>query len=111
MGSYGCPWAARGSHDRRGKIGRKLGSRLVAYSKLVSFQGNVGSTSFAVIPLDRSPVMHFRRRPYYVYPLKSWPGSLLIMFELVSQNVVLTVMRSLTQGREFLEIERGSLGS
>ncbi|OWM89133.1 hypothetical protein CDL15_Pgr026296 [Punica granatum] len=29
----GYPWAASGSHGSRGKIGRKLGSRLVAHSK------------------------------------------------------------------------------
>ncbi|PKI58486.1 hypothetical protein CRG98_021122 [Punica granatum] len=28
-------WTARGSHDRRGEIGKKLGSRLIAHSKLV----------------------------------------------------------------------------
>ncbi|PKI59461.1 hypothetical protein CRG98_020151 [Punica granatum] len=28
-------WVARGSHDRRGETGKKLGSRLIAHSKLV----------------------------------------------------------------------------
>ncbi|PKI56806.1 hypothetical protein CRG98_022764 [Punica granatum] len=28
-------WAGRGSHDRRGETGKKLGSRLIAHSKLV----------------------------------------------------------------------------
>ncbi|OWM84254.1 hypothetical protein CDL15_Pgr011639 [Punica granatum] len=28
-------WLARGSHDRRGETGKRLGSRLIAHSKLV----------------------------------------------------------------------------
>ncbi|OWM72606.1 hypothetical protein CDL15_Pgr013074 [Punica granatum] len=28
-------WVARGSHDRRGETGKRLGSRLIAHSKFV----------------------------------------------------------------------------